>query len=83
MPSKLRSFANRVGSFATQNKGKIALGLGGLAVAGAGAYALSKFKFGKKSKRQTLAKVRTKRRIWQEKVKLERAKKSYERVLSQ
>lgn len=79
MPSRLR----QAGQFIAKNKGKIALGIGALAVGGAAAYGAKKLFGNKKSKRQTLAKVRTKRRIWQEKVKLERAKKHYERVMSQ
>jgi len=83
MPSKLRALASKTMNFARQNKGKIAIGLGATALAGAGAYALSRYSRGRKSRRQTLAKIRTKRRIMQEKVKLERAKKSYERAISQ
>ena len=83
MPSKLRALASKGINFARQNKGKIAIGLGATALVGAGAYALNKFSKTRKSKRQTLAKIRTKRRIMQEKVKLERAKKSYERAISQ
>lgn len=82
MPSRLRAAAGKAISFAAQNKGKIALGLGAIALGGA-AYGASKFFRGRKSKRQTLSKIRTKRRIMQEKVKLERAKKSYEKVISQ
>lgn len=84
MPSKLRAFASKAKSFVSQNKGKLALGLAGATALGVGAYAVGKnLKGGKKARRQSLARIRTKRRIWQEKVKLERAKKSYERVMSQ